>query len=72
MFCCLIYEPLTDYKNLLSDEITKKVKQANLFSHFGGKYKTIIDIDPINNFINIDVKTIDNKWRLMKMNFYIN
>jgi len=66
-----IYEPYTEFKDLLETEITKMVKSKNLFSHFGGKYKTILNIDPIDNYIKIDVRTDDGKWRLMKCDFFI-
>jgi hypothetical protein len=66
-----IFEPYTETKDMLECEITKMVKSKNLFSQYGGKYKTKIDIDPTDNFIQIDVRTNDWKWRLVKYGFYI-
>lgn len=61
-----LYESYTECKDILSEEITKKVKASNIFSHFGGKYKTLMSMDPYDNSIIIEVKTDDNKYRLLK------
>jgi len=67
-----IYESYTDSKAILSDEITKIAKSKNLFSHFGGRYKTELYINQVDNVIEIDIRTINGKWRLMKYIFHAN
>ena len=69
LFESFIFESFSDCKDMLCDEITRKVKSANVFSQFGGKYKTILGIDPFDNYIEIDIKSIDG-YRLMKLGFY--
>ena len=70
LFYSFEYESFTDSKEMLCEEIIRKVKSANIFSHFGGKYKSIINIDPLDNYIIIDVRDKHN-FRLMKYNFFL-
>ena len=71
LFKSFKFESLTEIKEIISEEITKKAKALNIFSHFGGKYKTLVDINPQDNEIQIEIKTVNNKWKLAKFNFYI-
>lgn len=66
-----IFEDTEKDRVKLEEEITKLAKVKNIFSHYGGKYKTVLEIDLENKTIRIDIRTIKDNWRLIKYDFLI-
>ncbi len=66
-----IFEDTEKDRVKLEEEINRLAKVKNIFSHYGGKYKTVLDIDLENKTILIDIRTVKDNWRLMKYDFLI-
>ena len=67
LFSSVIYEPFTEWKELIEKEIIKIIKKHNVLSWFGKEWKVFTSVHPIHNEYTFDVRTIKGNWRVMKI-----
>lgn len=62
-----MYEPFSECKDVLSDEIIKITKKFNVASHFGREWVVKSKFDPSSNESVFDVRTKRSYFRVIKV-----
>ena len=67
LFDSIMFEPFTEWKDIIETEIIRIIKKYNVLSWYGGEWKVITSIHPVDNEYTFDVRTIKGHWRVMKI-----
>lgn len=67
LFLSLWFEPFTEWKDVIENEIIKTIKKYNVYSWCGREWEVNTSINPTNNEYTFDVRTIKGNWRVMKI-----
>jgi hypothetical protein len=67
LFDSIMFEPFTEWKDIIENEIIRIIKKYNVLSWYGKEWKIITSINPIDNEYTFDVRTIKGHWRVMKI-----
>jgi hypothetical protein len=67
LFNSVIYEPFTEWKDLIEIDIIRIIKKYNVLSWYGREWEVITSIHPIYNEYTFDVRTINGHWRVLKI-----
>jgi hypothetical protein len=67
LFNSIMFEPFTEWKDIVENEIIRIIKKYNVLSWCGREWKVITSINPIDNEYIFDVRTIKGHWRVMKI-----
>lgn len=67
LFESVMFEPFTEWKSLIEDEIINVVKKYNLLSWYGKEWEVITSLNPISNEYTFNIKTIKGGWRVWKI-----
>ena len=67
LFNSVIYEPFTEWKDLIETDIIRTIKKYNVLSWYGREWKLITSIHPTDNEYTFDVRTINGNWRVLKI-----
>lgn len=67
LFNSIMFEPFTEWKDIIENEIIRIIKKYNVLSWYGREWKVFISINPINNEYIFDVRTIKGRCRVMKI-----
>ena len=67
LFLSLRFEPFTEWKDVIENEIIKTIKKYNVYSWCGREWEVNTSINPIDNEYTFDVRTIKGDWRVMKI-----
>jgi hypothetical protein len=67
LFNSVIYEPFTEWKDLIETDIIRIIKKYNVLSWYGREWKVITSIHPTDNEYTFDVRTINGHWRVLKI-----
>jgi hypothetical protein len=67
LFDSIMFEPFTEWKDIIENEIIRIIKKHNVLSWYGREWKVFTSIHPIYNEYTFDVRTIKGDWRVMKI-----
>jgi hypothetical protein len=67
LFLSLMFEPFTEWKDVIENEIIKTIKKYNVYSWCGKEWKVLTSIQPVDNEYTFDVRTVKGNWRIMKI-----
>jgi hypothetical protein len=67
LFYSIMFEPFTEWKDMISNEIIRIIKKHNVLSWFSKEWKVSTSIHPVDNEYIFDVRTIEGNWRVIKI-----
>jgi hypothetical protein len=67
LFHSIMFEPYTEWRGVIENEIIRIIKRYNVLSWYGREWKVITSIHPVDNEYAFDVRTTKGDWRVIKI-----